>query len=77
MLQLSFYGHPSVANFSQRFGLTHLAKKHRYELSPTTESPRMPLGLVFVDLFLQLHSGKQLQPLRENAAYSIHGGILL
>jgi len=37
----------------------------------------MPLGAVLTHPLLELQARKQLQQLREDAAYSIHGGISL
>jgi hypothetical protein len=36
----------------------------------------MPLRLMLANGCFELHAGKQLQQLTENAAYSIHGGSL-
>src|SRR6266581_4737660 len=54
-----------------------LAKQHGHELAPTGETPRMPLCLVVLDCFLEISARKQLQHLRENAAYFVHRLSLL
>jgi hypothetical protein len=48
---------------------SHLAKQHGDELAPTGETPRVPFGLVLLDRILEPSARKQLQHLRENAAY--------
>jgi hypothetical protein len=53
-----------------------LAKHHGHELAPTGETSGVPLRAVRFDSALELVSGKQLEDLGENAAYSIHGGSL-
>jgi len=35
--------------------------------------PGVPFGFMLLDRSLKLGAGKQLQQLRENATYSIHG----
>ena len=77
MSQLSFDRHETVADLPQRFGLTQLAKQHGHKLAPTTETPRVALGFVFLHGFLEFHSWEQLEQLGKNAAYSIQGGRLL
>src|SRR5258708_39806067 len=54
-----------------------LAKQHGHKLAPTGETPRVPLGLVLLDRLLELPARKQLQHLRENAAYFVHRLSLL
>jgi hypothetical protein len=54
-----------------------MAEQHRHELTPAPEPPGVPLGLVLFYNLLELCSRKQLEQLREDAAYSIQGGSLL
>src|SRR5229473_3011644 len=56
---------------------SQLAKQHGHELAPTGEAPRVPLGLVLLDCSLELPARKQLQYLREDAAYFVHRLSLL
>ena len=58
----------SVRRLEQRRCLAHLAKQHRHELSPTGETPRVPLGLVLFDCFLELTAREKFQHLRKDAA---------
>jgi hypothetical protein len=51
-----------------------LAKQHGDELPPTSETARMPLGSMLTHQPFEFQTRKQLEQLRENAAYSIHGG---
>jgi hypothetical protein len=48
---------------------SQLAKQHGQELAPTGETARVPLGLVLLDRLFEIPTRKQLQHLRENAAY--------
>jgi hypothetical protein len=48
---------------------SYLAKQHRYELSPTAETPRVSFGFVLLHRLLKSPARKQFQYLRENAAY--------
>jgi hypothetical protein len=59
----------TTANLAQRMRPSHLAKQHGHELAPTGETPRVPFGLVLLDRLLKTPARKQLQHLRENAAY--------
>jgi hypothetical protein len=52
-----------------------LAKQHGDELPPTGEAPRVALGPVLLDQGFEFQARKKLEKLRENAAYSVHGGI--
>src|SRR5437660_12707985 len=54
-----------------------LAKQQGHELAPTRELPRVPLGLVLLARLLEIPARKQLQHLRENAAYFVHRLSLL
>jgi hypothetical protein len=54
-----------------------MAEQHRHQLRPASEAARMTLGLVIPYRSGKLSSRDELQQLRENAAYSIHGGGLL
>jgi hypothetical protein len=53
-----------------------LAEQHGHELAPTSKATSVALGLMLANRSLKFDSGKQLQQLTENAAYSIHGGSL-
>jgi hypothetical protein len=53
-----------------------LAKHHGHKLAPARKTSGVPLRTVLDDGALELRSGKQLEYLGENAAYSIHGGSL-
>jgi hypothetical protein len=54
-----------------------LAKQHRNELGPAAKATCVALRLMLSYSGLKLQAGELLQHLRENAAYSIHGGGLL
>jgi len=69
MLELPFATRKSPTNPAQGMRPSHLAKQHGHELAPTGETPRVPFGLVLVDRLLEPSARKQLQHLRENAAY--------
>ncbi len=77
MAQLAFTGRQALADFSQRTRPSQLQVHHGHELAPTGETARVPLGVMFLDGALELRSREQLEQLREDAAYSIHGGSLL
>jgi hypothetical protein len=55
---------------------TQLAEQHGHELAPTSKAAGVAFSFMLPDCGLELHAGKQLQQLTENAAYSIHGGSL-
>src|SRR5258708_942495 len=57
--------------------MPQLAKHHRAELVPTREPTRVALGLGLFNRSGKLQPRHELQNLTENAAYSIHGGVLL
>jgi hypothetical protein len=57
-------------------GLTQLTEQHGHELAPTGKTAPMALRLMRLDGGFKLDARKQLQPLTENTAYSIHGGSL-
>jgi hypothetical protein len=69
VLQLPLAARQAAANLAQRMRASQLAKQHGQELAPTGETPRVPLGLVLLDRLLEIPARKQLQYLRENAAY--------
>jgi hypothetical protein len=46
MTKLSLAGGQASANFAQRLGMPQLAKEHGDELTPTTETSGMSLGVV-------------------------------
>jgi hypothetical protein len=52
-------------------------KQHGNELPPAGEAARVPLGSVLRRQLLEFQTRKKLEKLRENAAYSVHGGISL
>jgi hypothetical protein len=52
-----------------------LAKKHGDELAPASEAARVPLGSVPPHQLLEFQARKKMEDLRENAAYSVHGGV--
>jgi len=56
-------------------GPTQLAKEHADELTPTAKPTAVSFGLVLLDDRFKLQTGKQLEQLTENAAYSIQGAI--
>jgi hypothetical protein len=62
-------------NFTQRLGLPQLTKQHRYQLAPTPETARVPLGLMLPHRSFKLVVWNQLENLAEDAAYSIHGEV--
>jgi hypothetical protein len=51
-----------------------LAEQHGHELPPASETPGMPLSSVLPDQLFKLQARKELENLRENTAYSSHGG---
>ena len=69
MLQLPLTAGQAAANLAQGMRPSQLAKQHRHELTPTGEAPRVPLGFVLLDRLFEIATRKQLQDLRENAAY--------
>jgi hypothetical protein len=77
MLQLSLATGQAAANLAQRMRPSQLAKQHRHELAPTGETPRVPFRLVLLDRLFEISAQKQLQHLRENAAYFMHRSSLL
>src|ERR1039457_6461813 len=77
MLQLPLAASQASANLAQRMRPSQLAKQHRHELTPTGETPRVPLGLLLLDRLREFPSREKLQHLRENAAYSVHRLSLL
>ena len=54
MLQLPFATCQAATNLAQGMRPPQLAKQHRQELPPTGETPRVPLGFVFLDGLLEL-----------------------
>src|SRR4029077_5740487 len=76
MLQFPHRGAQSATDLTQRLGPPQLAEQHGDELGPAIESTGMAVRLVFFDGCFEFQPGKQLQKLRKNAAYSIHGGSL-
>src|SRR5271157_423170 len=77
MLQLPFATRQTAANLAQGMRASQLAKQHGHELAPTGEAPRVPLSFVLLDGLLEIPARKQLQNLRENAAYFVHRLSLL
>src|SRR5258708_5526284 len=75
MLQLPLAASQAARDLSQRLGMTKLAEHHRAELVPTGEPVLPVLGLLYGGFELQARD--ELQNLTENAAYSIHGGVVL
>lgn len=63
-------------DLSQRFGLSQLAKQHRDQLRPASESLGVFLGLMPDGLF-EFSARQQTQHLRKDAAYSMQGGFPL
>jgi hypothetical protein len=57
--------------------MLQLAKQHGDELAAAAETAGVALGLVLPDGSLELQPRQQLQHLRRNARYSLHGGSLL
>ena len=76
MPELAFAGSQAATNLAQGLRAAQMAEQHGHKLAPTTEPAGVALGFVLADCGLKLDSRKQLQPLTENAAYSIHGGGL-
>src|SRR6202011_822406 len=66
----------SATNLTQRLGPPQVAEQHGDELAPALESTGMAIRLVLFDGRFEFQPGKQLQKLRKNTAYSIHGGSL-
>jgi len=75
MLQFAFTTRQPAANLAQRTGLPQLTKQHRDELAPAGEPASMSFGSGFANRLLKFQARKELQQLRENAAYSVQGGI--
>jgi hypothetical protein len=74
MPQLAFAGCQATTDFAQGLGLPELAKQHGHELPPTGETPGVALGSMLANQRFKLQTRKQLEQLRKNAAYSVHGG---
>jgi hypothetical protein len=53
-----------------------MAEQHRHKLAPAGETACVSLGLMLLDGALEICPWEHSQQLRENAAYSIHGGGL-
>jgi hypothetical protein len=68
MLQLPLATGQPATDFAQGIGARQLAEHHGHELAPTRETPRVPLGLVLFDCFLELTTREKFQYLREDAA---------
>jgi hypothetical protein len=77
MINLAFTGGQSAGDFPQALGVAQLAEHHRYELIPAAKSAGVALGFVLLDGGFKLEARDKLQYLTENAAYFIHGGVLL
>ena len=75
MAQFALAGRQSPADFAQGVRLPQLAKQHGDELPPASEATPVPLGPVLLHELLEFQARKKLEKLRENAAYSVHGGI--
>jgi hypothetical protein len=74
MPQLALAGSQAATDFTQGLGLPELAKPHGDELPPTSEAACVPLGAMLTNQPFKLQARKQLEQLRKNAAYSVHGG---
>jgi len=46
MPEFAFAGSQTLGDLPQRFRLRQLTKQHRYELAPTAEPTRVPLGVM-------------------------------
>jgi len=57
--------------------MLQLAKQHGDEPAAAAETAGVAPGLVLPDGSLELQRRQQLQHLRRNARYSLHGGSLL
>src|ERR1035441_3234641 len=77
MLQMPLAARQTATNLAQRVRASQLAKQHGHELAPTRETPCVAFGLVLLDGLLEIPTRKQLQHLRENAAYFVHRLSLL
>jgi len=75
--ELPFAGRQSAGDLAQCLRMPQLAKQHRNELGPAAKATCVALSLMLSYSGLKLQAGELLQHLRENAAYSIHGGGLL
>jgi len=53
--------------------MPQLAKQHRHELLPASESARVPLRFVLAYRGFKLQPWEPLQNLTEDTAYSLHG----
>src|SRR5580704_18214296 len=76
MPQFPFAGCQPLADLPQASRLSDMAEQHGHQLSPTRKPARVPLGLMLANGLLEFPPRQQSQQLRENAAYSIHGGSL-
>src|ERR1700682_701317 len=76
VLQFPHRSAQSATNLTQRLGPPQVAEQHGDELAPALESTGMAIRVVLFDGRFEFQPGKQLQKLRKNAAYSIHGGSL-
>jgi len=70
MPELAFAGSQAAADFTQRLGLSQLARQHGHELPPAGETAGVPLRPVLTNELFKLQAPKQLEQLRENAAHS-------
>jgi hypothetical protein len=57
--------------------MPQLAEQHGHKLRPAFEAAGMTLRFVLLHRGFELVAGEFLQHLRKDAAYSIHGGVLL
>src|SRR5689334_342526 len=57
--------------------MPQLAEQHGHKLRPAFEAAEMTLRFVLLHPGFELVAGEFLQHLRKDAAYSIHGGVLL
>ena len=60
MLQFTFAASKPSSNLPKRMGTAQLTEEHGNKLTPTGESPGMPLGSRSTDCLLELDSRKQL-----------------
>src|SRR6266545_4188032 len=72
VVELPFRRRQAATDLTKRLGPAEMAEQHRHELIPTSEAAGMPFGLVLSGELLELRSGKDLEDLLEDAAYSVH-----
>src|SRR6266511_55927 len=72
VVELPFRRLQAATDLTKRLGLAEMAEQRRHGLVPAGKPAGMPFGLVLSGELLELRSGKDLENLLEDAAYSVH-----